>query len=334
MRTRDLLHERLRAIGVAKRRGDVAVSTGGVENATAGAGHVDGDGVAEAARGLLGRRAMFHHVARALPGTLLWRTWEEGLALWERLVAAFPELIALCVMPDHVHLVLPHADEGGRLARAMAAYARWRNAHRRTSGPVWESHPPAEAIPDRDHLRRTIRYTHMNPCRAFLVRDPLAWPFSTHRDAAGLAIPPAVRPVADPERFHRYVSADATTDPGGTELPTTIWQDVRWEDVRDAVTALCRVPPDAVLQRGVARTLAVQAAWVHGLRDVGVLAAACGMSTSRIYEVVAHLPRRGAPIANPRLAACVRVVGDGRFGPLFQGDLRRQTAWARYRSRH
>ncbi len=80
---------------------------------------------------------MFHLVARSVEGPLFC-SWFEGVVLWEILVDAFPELIALCVMPDHLHLILPHDDPDRRLGRAMAAFARWRNRHRGRSGPVWQ----------------------------------------------------------------------------------------------------------------------------------------------------------------------------------------------------
>ncbi|MFZ5478853.1 MAG: transposase [Myxococcota bacterium] len=281
--------------------------------------------------GLAGRAGMsFHHVARAVKGTLLFCTWEEGLALWRIFVRAFPEVVAFCVMPDHVHLILPHADEE-RFARAMAAYARWRNARRRTSGPVWQRHPPPEELADEQHLRRTIRYVHLNPCRKALAPDPLAWALSTHRDRVGFAASPVVAEDRDPARYQRYVSADDHVDPHGTPLPVTRHEDVRWEDVRDAVTSLCRVPPTAVLQRGPARALALKTAWAHGLRDVGSLTAWTGASRSAVFRICGKVPARGARYADPLLDACVRAVGDPRFQPLDAGDLRSRSRWARYR---
>jgi REP element-mobilizing transposase RayT len=275
---------------------------------------------------------MFHHVARAAPGTLLFRTWEEGLALWRVLVRTLPELTALCVMPDHVHLVLPHAD-GTRLGRAMAAYARWRNHQRRASGVVWEGHPPAQRLPDAAHLRRTIRYVHLNPCRARLVEDPLSWPLSTHRDRVGFAAPPVVSVDREPARFHLGVSADGTVLVEGTPLPATRHAPTRWDEVRDAVSAVARVPPSALLERGQARTLSLRTAWSHGLRDVAVLSARTGVSRAQVYHLVATVPRLGARLSDPALQACVVAVGDPRFAVLGPGDLRLALGWGRYRAR-
>lgn len=48
---------------------------------------------------------------------------------------------------------------------------------------------------------------HPNPCRARLVADPLAWPFSTHRDAVGLAVDPVV-PRAGPDELPAQIARE------------------------------------------------------------------------------------------------------------------------------
>lgn len=272
---------------------------------------------------------MFHHVGWSVPGTLLFRCAEEADALWRVMTATFPELVALCLMPDHVHLLLPHRDSAGRLARAESAFARWRNHSRRARGPVWAPHPPVEEIPpDRD--RRVIRYVLLNPCRKALARDPLAWPWSTHRDRVGFAAPRVGPAEREPARFHAHVSSDGTTEIGGTPFPQVQHREFDWGDLSEAVCAVARVAPDAVRARTPARALAIRAAWVHGLRDVHRLGAETGLHAARIYQLVKDLPSRDAAFADERLAACVTVVGDARFRPV---QLDRLPGWWRYAGR-
>lgn len=274
---------------------------------------------------------MYHFVARAVGYSLLWRDAQEAAALWRILVRTFPELIALCLMPDHIHLLLPHPDTAGRLARAMAAYARWRNHHRRARGAVWERHPPGEHLPDEKHERRTVRYIHMNPCRARLVRDPAAWPWSTHRDWVGLAAFPDVERDAYPARFHQYVSADPSADVAGTALPTVRMDgNATWDEVHDTVCSLARTLPEELLRRGPARALAVKTAWMHGIRDADFLAKALGLHRARVYGLVRYLPARGSLLADQALAACVTAVGDARFMGF---PCTRDPSWSRYRGR-
>jgi hypothetical protein len=276
---------------------------------------------------------MVHLPIRARKGTLLFRTWEEGLALWRILLRALPELVALCIMPDHAHLLLPRGDVARRVARAMSGYARWRNHHRGERGAVWDAQPPCEELPDALHARRTHRYVHLNPCRKGLVADPLAWPLSTHRDAVGLAARPTVPREHDPERFHHYVSADPSVDVTGTALPGVTFGDPSVEDVVAAVSAVCRTSPEGLRVRGPARDLAIRTALAHGLRDADVLGVRFGVDPSVVRRARGDVVPRGTRQAHPALAACVRAVGDPRFPALHAGDLRRQPAWAPYRGR-
>lgn len=272
-------------------------------------------------------------VARAVPGTLLFRTNEEARALWNRLVSMFPEALSLCLMPNHVHLDLPHEDPSGNLSVVMRAYALWRNHHRGARGAVWEPRPEVRTPEDGDHARRLRRYTLLNPCRGKLTTDPLTWAWASHRDLLGLARTPLIERVRDDEYHHSWVSSDYSTDTGGTALPRTHWGYTDWGMVVDAVCAVTRTFAYEVQNRGPARTLAVKTAWAHGLRDVAQLAAAVGLLRRAVNDIVEGVPARGADFADPVLAACVRVVGDSRFSALATGDLRRTEQWMRSKYR-
>jgi putative transposase len=274
---------------------------------------------------------MVHLVARSLDGTLLFRDHAEARALFDILASAFPDAEAICLMPDHVHLVVPDAGALDRLRAALSGFARWRNARRSTSGPVWRPAPAAEPLPDALHAHRTVRYVHLNPCRAGLVADPLAWPWSTHRDATGFAAAPVRPRVHEPERFHAYVSGDPSVRPEGTSLPETNWARPSWEAVADAAAGVCREPIDAARRRGPCRRLAVRAAWFLQLHDAPLLAREAGLARAGIYRVIADLPGRGSLSSEPALYACVRAVGDPRVSAVPTGDLRHLRGWERYR---
>ena len=182
---------------------------------------------------------MDHIVARSTPGTLLFRTWTEAQNLWDRLVE-IPAISALVLMPNHIHLLAPDVSEQD-FTRRMSGYARWRTHRRGVRGPVWQPHPPFHEMPDSSHTRRTRRYIHLNPCRAGLVDDPLAWPFSTHRDATGLTVDAVVKRSGDAVAFHAYVSADPTVCVEGTWLPQgSAGPRTSLDEVEAAVSALTR----------------------------------------------------------------------------------------------
>ncbi|MAE71281.1 MAG: hypothetical protein CME06_12545 [Gemmatimonadetes bacterium] len=144
---------------------------------------------------------MFHHVAQAVSGRRLFATWEEGLRLFEIMVRAGPNPVALCLMPDHLHMA-HSADRRAAVGRAMRGHARWRNRCRSFEGSLWRRQLAVQFVPAGVKQRRLARYIHLNPCRAGLISDPLAWPLSTYRDALGFSLRPARSAAQDPERLH------------------------------------------------------------------------------------------------------------------------------------
>ncbi len=132
---------------------------------------------------------MLHVVAHAVSRDLLWRSHEEGLALWSRLLVLLPA--ALCLMPDHIHLLTDRYDHDA-FVRLLSGYARWRHHRRGGQGRVWLPHPVPVLPGGPLHLQRTHRYIALNPCRDRLVADPLAWTWSTHRDGVGMTSSPVL----------------------------------------------------------------------------------------------------------------------------------------------
>lgn len=270
---------------------------------------------------------MFQLVARAPKGRLLFRTHLEARALWQCLTEAFPEAQSLVVMPNHVHLDLPHDDPDGRLGAAMRAYARWRNHHRAERGPVWDHAPPAHQPADAEHARRLRRYTALNPVRAHLAPDVLAWPWSLHREHVGFGFSPGFMPERAPERLQTYHSRDQDTNPAGTALPVGQFGTVKLGEIVDAVCGVTRSFANEIGRKGRPRTLFLQTAWAHDLCDVDALAALAACQSRTVYDAAAGTTRRGTRSGEPDFVACVRAVGDARFYPLEAGDLRRTAAW-------
>ncbi len=130
-------------------------------------------------------------------------------------------------MANHLHLiaVVRGLDQARvRLARAVAAAVR---GHGRWT---WERIPQPALLDTTKAIRRDVRYVLLNPCRARLVDDPLAWPWSTHRDLVGAVTDPWVDEAILAEvlherenglarRFHRYVSSDRHVQVDGTPYP-------------------------------------------------------------------------------------------------------------------
>ncbi|WP_339932037.1 transposase [uncultured Brevundimonas sp.] len=119
------------------------------------------------------------------------------------------DLLAWCVMPNHVH-VLIRQREGwplGAVVKSWKAYtARMINRRLDRSGPFWAADYFDRYTRNEAQLIGTIRYIEANPVKARLCRQPEDWPFSSAAQDRGPSGPlastrqPADLKVRDP--FH------------------------------------------------------------------------------------------------------------------------------------
>ena len=248
---------------------------------------------------------MFHIVARTRHHALIANDAVEMCELWRRIHQAIPGLEALCLMLNHLHLVHPR-DVREALAAALSGYTRWRNHRRGEQGPLFEALPAAQPLADAGKVRTAVRYTHLNPCRAKLVRDPLAWPFSTHLDAVGLTkepVRPRHRAAVD---FHAYVSSDPSVNVNGTDLPTVPRGDIPLVALLAATSVALRVPADTALApRTYAREVFLEAARAYSGRSISEIARFSGVTERSVL--------RARSVAHAEIAA---LAGDPRLEPL------------------
>jgi putative transposase len=89
---------------------------------------------------------------------------------------------AFCLMPNHVHLALQAGDDG--LSAAMQnlsfRYTRYLNGRLGRAGHVFQGRFKAFLVDQDSYGLALIRYLHLNPVRAKLVKDPAAYRWSSH----------------------------------------------------------------------------------------------------------------------------------------------------------
>jgi REP element-mobilizing transposase RayT len=93
-------------------------------------------------------------------------------------------LLAWCVMPNHVHVVVA-PTEGHSLGAIIQAWKSF-TAHRANailgrSGPFWHKDYFDRFIRDEGHLARTMDYVESNPVKAGLAVTSDSWPWSSGR---------------------------------------------------------------------------------------------------------------------------------------------------------
>jgi len=112
--------------------------------------------------------------------------------LRERCPDAGLKVLAYCLMPNHVHLVVvPETEDSLRagLAEAHRRYTRRVNDREGWRGHLWQERFGSFVL-DEGHLWAAVRYVERNPVRAGLAKEPQNWRWSSARAHLGLATEP------------------------------------------------------------------------------------------------------------------------------------------------
>ena len=97
---------------------------------------------------------------------------QEGIARYRHSIHAF------CLMTNHLHLLIQVADIP--LSRIMQnlsfRYTRWSNGRQWQSGHLFQGRYKAVLVNGDEYLLELVRYLHLNPVRAGLVKIRLSFP--------------------------------------------------------------------------------------------------------------------------------------------------------------
>ena len=95
------------------------------------------------------------------------------------------EIIAYCLMPTHIHLVIKQLTDNGiskYVARVLNSYTRYFNCAHKRRGPLWEGKFKNILVNDNNQLLHLTRYVHLNPSSAKLVDNPEEWDYSSYHE--------------------------------------------------------------------------------------------------------------------------------------------------------
>lgn len=127
---------------------------------------------------------------------------EEYLCLLgKRIEKTGAEIIAYCLMDNHVHfIVFPHSatDLADTFGRVHCVYALRFNARYERNGHLWQNRFFSCAL-DQEHLEAAVRYVELNPVRAGMLECPWEYPWSSARPHVLGVLPPVS--LADADRF-------------------------------------------------------------------------------------------------------------------------------------
>lgn len=95
------------------------------------------------------------------------------------------KIIAYCLMPTHLHLILAPEDEEAVscfMKKVLGSYAKYFNLKIKRKGPLWESRFKSVKVETDEQLLHLTRYIHLNPVTGGLVEKPEEWLFSSYRE--------------------------------------------------------------------------------------------------------------------------------------------------------
>ena len=98
------------------------------------------------------------------------------------------QIIAFCLMPTHIHLVIKQLIDDGItifIKDILNSYTRYFNIKYQRKGPLWETRFKSVLVNSNEQLLHLTRYIHLNPVTAQLIDHPEDWDFSSYKEYIG-----------------------------------------------------------------------------------------------------------------------------------------------------
>ena len=93
------------------------------------------------------------------------------------------QIIAYCLMPTHLHIVLKPLRKDGAtkvIGNVLNSYARYFNTKHNRLGPLWAGRFKNIMVKSDEQLWHLTRYVHLNPVSAQIVKKAEDWPYSSY----------------------------------------------------------------------------------------------------------------------------------------------------------
>jgi putative transposase len=111
--------------------------------------------------------------------------FEQALQSISKDTDYFTQIIAYCLMPTHIHLILKQLKDAGisvYMSNLLNGYTRYFNTKHKRKGPLWESKFKNVLVNNDEQLLHLTRYVHLNPVTARIVEKPEYWTFSSYQE--------------------------------------------------------------------------------------------------------------------------------------------------------
>lgn len=95
------------------------------------------------------------------------------------------QIIAYCIMPTHIHLVVRQLVKNGVsefMRKSLNGYARYFNTKYKRQGTLWMSRFKNVLVENDEQMLHLTRYLHLNPTTAGLVKRADDWLYSSYQE--------------------------------------------------------------------------------------------------------------------------------------------------------
>ena len=97
--------------------------------------------------------------------------------------ACLLDIIAFCLMPNHIHLLLRQKSDNGIskfMSLILNSYTKYFNLKHERQGPMWEKRFKHVCVESDGQFVHLTRYIHLNPVTAHLTENPENWKASSY----------------------------------------------------------------------------------------------------------------------------------------------------------
>ena len=157
--------------------------------------------------------ALYHTIARGNNGrkTFLdekdYQVFVDGLGELKRTMPF--SVYAYCLMPNHFHLLIEtqRVPLSVIMQRLLTRYVKRFNFRHRRTGHLFQGRYKAIVCQKDAYLQELLRYIHLNPVRAKLAKEALAWKWSSHGEYVGGVKSNLIDKELPLSLFHKEVAA-------------------------------------------------------------------------------------------------------------------------------
>lgn len=159
---------------------------------------------------------IYHAVLRGINKQVIFEEDEDYQKFLEILVECRSvcgyQLLAYCLMSNHIHLLLKVGKEDlDKIFRRIGArFVYWYNTKYSRVGHLFQDRFKSEPVEDENYFLTVLRYIHLNPVKAGICTEPSAYPYSSYPDywsEKSLADTEMLMDLIDRETFEQFHEA-------------------------------------------------------------------------------------------------------------------------------